>query len=761
MDLSQDQSKPVRPHGRSTRSTRSMRPQEPNASPDVTKGNKDKPVASDSAESPARRLRTPQPTQKSGPKSPAGASPTSRLRHANQAAARNPDRARQANSARVPRAREPDVGTPSGETPNRNLRPEEEGLPDTQHAHDDGRNHSARAGKKEGSDKNKQNHAASLKDKAEDKAADAVMDATPGLSQFNNARKVLKNYNKAKKAAGGEEGLSDKVEEKMDDAVDKGKKGAKIAAGVSTAAPGAAYGAGMWLLMKLLMMLRQMLVAALKAIVGFFAGIIHAISSFFMSVLGVGAAVGNAIAAGVIAAVVAVASLFSGGIISSILKDGGSSNVCTPSKTKVSDASQDYVNGGGEASAMQKKYATQLYSVYSKMGASKTQVAAVLGNLQAESGLDPTAVETIYDEPFIVGPKKMAAANAQFRISSIDAGYASQFPAITYAGIGLGQWTNGRNQALMAYAKKTGGVWSDFNTQIKFMLAGDDAGHRKVLTNFLKENAGNIDQATEKFMNKWEGLSSPNGSLATRQKFAKNYMFILDQATVDTSYADSILNGLNVNNASANESAGAYYQDDGCGNPIATHYSANKEEDGTGQVPSDLKLVPWSRETLPDSLKKYYYNPEDAGLSWGNAKGWAEGVIPDQCVALATSYFELLYPDWNKKGRPTTRPYGDGKDTAKGWADHYGQKTTDSPAAGAVFSTTVTSSAGHTGIVQHVFANGDILICEQNVRGVSGEEGGLKYSWSWRVIKKSRYTSEKWVFFKPEGETPQWSKTGA
>lgn len=115
-----------------------------------------------------------------------------------------------------------------------------------------------------------------------------------------------------------------------------------------------------------------------------------------------------------------------------------------------------------------------------------------------------------------------------------------------------------------------------------------------------------------------------------------------------------------------------------------------------------------------------------------------------------------LYPDWDKDGRPTTRPFGNGKYTAGGWADHYGQSTVDFPSAGAVFSDSTTSVYGHTGIVQHVFANGDILINEQNIRGVSGEGAGLNYSWSWRVIKKDTYEQKNWTFFKPVDAEPQW-----
>ncbi len=42
------------------------------------------------------------------------------------------------------------------------------------------------------------------------------------------------------------------------------------------------------------------------------------------------------------------------------------------------------------------------------------QLCAVLGNWTIESGLDPTAVETVYDEPFRIGPVKQRAMMSDF-----------------------------------------------------------------------------------------------------------------------------------------------------------------------------------------------------------------------------------------------------------------------------------------------------------------------------------------------------------
>lgn len=600
-----------------------------------------------------------------------------------------------------------------------------------------------------------------LKDQLEHQGADLAMDATPGLAQFNQARKKLKEANKQKAAmGGGDDGLSNKVEEKMDDAVEGGIKAVKIAG--ATAAGGTVAGGSIAaiLAMKMLLFLKGFIMGLASKAVGFLAGIFNTVATAITNVLGVTGTIANALASGLIALAVSVASLAGyGGVQLVTLKDTGS--LCLPEQKTVPKATQTYVTDGGEAAVMREENAKKLWSVFSAMGGTKEQTAAVLGNLHHESsGLDPTATETIFDEGFQMGPRKQQAMLADYDVMKIDAAYGTKYPAIKYVGIGLAQWTNDRNRLLISYAKDKKANWYEFDTQVSFMLAGDDPTRQTQLKEFVGGSKGNVTQETERFMNTWIGLSSPNSSLSDRQNSATDYVFMLERATADTSYADGILSGANVSRSEGNASADAFFADDGCGQNIASHYGADKAEDGTGEVPEGIELTPWTRESLPEGLRKYARDPQEAGVSWGNASGWAPGVIADQCVALATSLFMKLYPDWNKDGRGTSRPTGNGIGTASGWASHYGQSTSKSPSSGAVFSLPAPSPYGHTGIVSHVFSNGDILVVEQNIRGVSGEGAGMSHSWSYRVITKASYQADGWSFFKPTGATPQWQTTG-
>lgn len=598
-----------------------------------------------------------------------------------------------------------------------------------------------------------------MKDRLEHQAADVVMDATPGLGQFNSARKALKKANKAKKDAGGKEGLSDDVEKVADKAVDTGIKGAKIAVGTNLGSMGGALAVGGALTAKMLLMAKGFAMGLASKAVGVAAGIFQGIATAVTNVLGVGAAVGNFLAGGIIATVTIIGSVVGGTFITQMGSKDPGGLMCAPETKTVDKGLTDYIDDA-EFNAQREANAGKLWSVYSALGGTKERAAAVLGNLHHESGgLDPTAMETISSEPFQIGARKQDAISKGYKIDLVDPSYAARFPAIDYMGIGLAQWTNDRNRLLVSYAEGKGVAWYEFDTQVGFMLAGDQSYRQEQLLAFIKDGGGTVDAATETFMNTWIGLSSPNPSLGARQEHALDYMFMLEMATADTAYAESILAGMNVDRGSGNAAADAPFKDDGCGNPVAVHYAGDKAADGTGEVPPGVSIVPWTRETLPQELQQYAADPQKAGVTWGSGGGWAPGVIPDQCVAFATSYFMQLFPSWSSHG--ASRPTGNGNTTAFGWASHYGESVSSAPSSGAVFSEALSNPYGHTGIVQHVFSNGDILVAEQNVSGVSGELAGMSYSWSWRVIPKAVYQGDMWKFFKPAGEEPAWTKLSA
>ena len=579
-----------------------------------------------------------------------------------------------------------------------------------------------------------------------------------GLANILDRLKKDKDEGKDKDKKG--KGKDDNPLKKSAEAFKDAKKKGMVA---SLGATAAIKGGAALLIMQGIMVMKALMMALLSgvlnmlaAVASFFAGVFSAISGFFV---GLGAAV--AVAAGAAVATMVAPLLMLGflayGVVEYYLRDD--TVLCVPTRTEIVQESMNTADI--DISVAQVNNANKLWSVYGSMGGSKEATAAVLGNMSHESNLDPTAIETVYDEPFQIGEKKQRIIDFDFLVAQANPDYAAQYPAIERMGIGLGQWTNGRNTLLLDYADTIGQPWYTFDTQMLFMLEGDYDYRVEELREFIETPYIDVAQATRDFMAGWIGLPANHSSLADRMADALHYQMIIETATIDSAYAESIFNLANTDNVQANDRIGDLYQDDGCGNRIADYYGSQYiAMDWSGTLPAEYQSGMWKPNDLPSALNDYAMDPAVVGISYGSGTGWVEkfgeGLYADQCTALAQSYFVKLYPEFRSM---TNQPYayGDGRDVAKNWANIFGEPLQDAPSKGAVFSDETTSQWGHTGIVSHVFENGDMLIVEQNINGISGAGAGLNWSWGYRVIKQHRWESEGWVFFKPSGLSPDWN----
>lgn len=156
----------------------------------------------------------------------------------------------------------------------------------------------------------------------------------------------------------------------------------------------------------------------------------------------------------------------------------------------------------------------------------------------------------------------------------------------------------------------------------------------------------------------------------------------------------------------------------------------------------------WKPDQLPSDLKKYAVDPKSVGLSYRTSSGW--NVINwsgGQCTDLSAS---LMYGLWVKNSHHPDKKTGDGSHVTIDWQNHYGGVIDKKPSSGAVFSSSGSSGAGHTGVVSHVFENGDMLIVEQNYSTLSGENGGFgKYSWNYRYVTTLEFGKDNYSFYNP------------
>ena len=334
-------------------------------------------------------------------------------------------------------------------------------------------------------------------------------------------------------------------------------------------------------------------IAAIQGIMATIMGIINTVISAVSTILSVGTAVAAAITFSGVTSIIAIAAISISGIVSnSNARTDALSNACVPSVVTVDDAASNPV----DSNAQRTDSITKAWSVFKAAGANEKTAGAVLGNWDVESGIDPTGVETIYNEKYTVGPLKQAAQAAGFKIADIDPVYASRFPAIQLAGIGLGQWTNGRNSMLMNYAKSKNKKWSDISTQLGFMLSSDDPSRVSMLKSLLDNQSISVNDATQQFLVKWEG--NAGDKLSDRQEAAGKIAVQLKDIKADDKYGESILNEANITTGSDNHITGEKNKSDGCDSTVGSHYSRSNSK----IIDEGRKYLGWFYYTQDHSL---------------------------------------------------------------------------------------------------------------------------------------------------------------
>lgn len=184
---------------------------------------------------------------------------------------------------------------------------------------------------------------------------------------------------------------------------------------------------------------------------------------------------------------------------------------------------------------------------------------------------------------------------------------------------------------------------------------------------------------------------------------------------------------------------------DKCDNNDSKGGGKGWSEDGTGEV-NYHDYQAWKPKDLPADLKEYALNPESMGMKYSDPSTW--WWPNNQCTNLTGSLMHVL---WQKDGQNFDNQLGNGIAVVGNLASKYGDKgRSKTPHAGSAFSSSGQSSAGHTGVVSHVFKNGDILIIEQNYTGYSGESApGENCTYDYRYVTKSGMEKDAFEFYDP------------
>lgn len=403
----------------------------------------------------------------------------------------------------------------------------------------------------------------------------------------------------------------------------------------------------------------------------------------------------------------------SGSATSTLISNNVLNATNTTSACTTDDSSSASITNGDT-----QENAEAIWDYVKEKGGTSQGAAALLGNFTVETGgtLDPATIQ---------GGQSYNEAKAL--LTSVS-GY----------GFGLAQSDSGRRVKLIEYAKSKNASWSNLKTQLDEYFSNE--GSDTTLIEGLVKKSGDISTITSEIMTEWERAGATS-SVTTREADAKSWYEKLNGASLpaDTSVDET---SADVTDTSS---------DSGCSSATDT-----VDTDGTGTITS---YGVWKPGNVPSDVKKYIHDPASAGLTYGSATGWADPG--GECVHFSSSYFYAIWKSSSKMPSSVIK-VPTGSVSAADWAKAMDGTVSKSPSAGAIASVPGNtaegpSSAGHTFVVEHVLANGDIIIAEQNYAGYSGDEIGKPDTWDFRTITKAVYVKNGMTFFKPSG-SPSWSK---
>lgn len=147
-----------------------------------------------------------------------------------------------------------------------------------------------------------------------------------------------------------------------------------------------------------------------------------------------------------------------------------------------------------------------IWNYFIVKGMSPAGVAGLMGNLYAESGLNPQNLQNTYE-------KRLGFTDASYT-AAVDSGAYANFVR-DGAGYGLAQWTYwSRKEAMLNYAKKTGASIGDLIMQLDFMyqeLKGYVAVFRVLRT------ARTVKEASDIVLTKYERPADMSGAVKAKR----------------------------------------------------------------------------------------------------------------------------------------------------------------------------------------------------------------------------------------------------
>ena len=427
-----------------------------------------------------------------------------------------------------------------------------------------------------------------------------------------------------------------------------------------------------------------------------------------------------------------------------------------------------------EVSAQQSASESKLVSVMRVLGHSDVQIAGTISNFRAEGSSDPTVFEygknwggqvfmSSQDQggAFVKSPQKIKAGEWS----------AANPIATTGQGFGYGQMTPAG--PFFAWSKLNNKDAFDPGVQLAYQMSSV-TNNKYPWKTYLNATKSMQDPkaAASWFYYGWEypgyggqASAAPPGV----QKYADAHIKEADNAlnfvktvTTDKAYADGVISAIqndveggaqnNVpSNVDPNESNTS--RPDFCDDLDGAQTDTAKAKAGTGVAPaSDLGKFMKPSELSAEMKKFVEVDPAQYGLDYGSWNGWegANGLLNLHNEGIWTTCTQLVAA-LGYKMYGIRNVSGNGYELVGKWQglDPQG-KTSSTPQAGAIFSFSPGSEGGnnHTGIVSHVFANGDILAVENGIMSNPSPTYDIG-TWSYHVYPKATMDKLKTSYFMP------------
>ena len=150
----------------------------------------------------------------------------------------------------------------------------------------------------------------------------------------------------------------------------------------------------------------------------------------------------------------------------------------------------------------------KIWNFLTSKGLNAFGVAGLMGNLYAESALNPQNLQNTYE-------KKLGLSDAEYT-AAVDSGSYTGFVRDS-AGYGLAQWTYwSRKEALLAYAKAAKASIGDLETQLGFLFKELSEGYTSVLA--VLKRATSVRQASDVVLTKYERPADQSEAVQTKRE---------------------------------------------------------------------------------------------------------------------------------------------------------------------------------------------------------------------------------------------------